>query len=137
MNIKVKSGLILSAILIAILAISYLTYSTFSTKAQSSTDPSLVGLWHFDEGTGTTAADSSGNNNNGTLVNGPTWTTGKVGGALSFDGVDDYASLGTSGMPSGSQPFSISVWMKKDPALGSGHRRALAFGSHCSLDRLL
>lgn len=34
----------------------------------------LVGHWKFDEGSGTTAADSSGNGNNGTL-SGPTWTT--------------------------------------------------------------
>jgi prepilin-type N-terminal cleavage/methylation domain-containing protein len=54
----------------------------------------------FDEGQGTIAYDSSGNNNNGTLCNGsscnvqgPTWTTGKVGSALSFDGVDDYVEI--------------------------------------------
>ena len=35
-----------------------------------------VGSWSFDEGTGTIANDSSGNNNNGTLYNGPTWTEG-------------------------------------------------------------
>ncbi len=52
-----------------------------------------VGSWSFEEGGGTVAADSSGNNNNGTLMNGPTWTTGQVGGALSFDGSDDYVSI--------------------------------------------
>jgi len=31
----------------------------------------LVGLWHFDEETGDKAYDSSGNDNTGTLVNGP------------------------------------------------------------------
>jgi hypothetical protein len=46
----------------------------------------LVGYWKFDEGSGTTANDSSGYGNNGTLYNSPTWTTGKVGGALSFNG---------------------------------------------------
>ena len=39
---------------------------------------------------GTTAADSSGNGNNGTLVNGATWsTTAKFGAAASFDGSND------------------------------------------------
>ena len=33
----------------------------------------LVGLWQFDENTGTTAYDSSGNGNDGILVNGPTY----------------------------------------------------------------
>jgi len=47
----------------------------------------LVGHWKFDEVSGTTATDSSGNNNAGTLTNGPTWTAGKIGGALSFDGI--------------------------------------------------
>ncbi len=39
-------------------------------------DTGLVGNWTFDEGSGTTAYDRSGNGNNGTLTNGPTWTTG-------------------------------------------------------------
>jgi hypothetical protein len=36
----------------------------------------LRGLWKLDEGSGLTAYDSSGNNNHGTLVNGPVWFTG-------------------------------------------------------------
>ena len=35
----------------------------------------LVGYWRFEEGTGSTASDSSGNGNAGTLYNSPTWTT--------------------------------------------------------------
>ena len=53
----------------------------------------LVGWWGFDEGTGTTARDGSGLNNHGTLMNAPTWTTGQVGGALSFDGVNDFVNI--------------------------------------------
>jgi hypothetical protein len=54
----------------------------------------LVGYWSFDDGTGTIASDSSGNGNNGTLVNGPTWiASGEIAGALFFDGVDDYVSF--------------------------------------------
>lgn len=36
----------------------------------------LVAHWKFDEGTGVTAADASGNANHGTLVNGPIWVPG-------------------------------------------------------------
>jgi hypothetical protein len=58
-------------------------------------DSGLVGWWKFDEGSGTTAGDSAGSNT-GTLINGPTWVTGKVGsGALSFDGVDDNIDYST------------------------------------------
>ena len=38
------------------------------------TDANTLGLWHLDEGTGTTAVDASGNAN-GTLADGPTWST--------------------------------------------------------------
>jgi hypothetical protein len=34
---------------------------------------SLIGYWHLDEGSGITAADSSGYGHNGTLINGPLW----------------------------------------------------------------
>ena len=53
-------------------------------------DPNLMGWWKLDDGTGTTAVDSSGNGNNGTLYGGPQWVPGIMGGALEFDGVDDY-----------------------------------------------
>jgi len=33
----------------------------------------LKGVWHLDEGSGTTAKDESGNNNNGVLTSGPVW----------------------------------------------------------------
>ena len=41
--------------------------------------------------------DSSGNDHVGTLMGGPQWQPdgGKVGGALAFDGVDDYIDCGT------------------------------------------
>jgi hypothetical protein len=62
--------------------------TTFTTTPGSSTG--LVASYNFNAGTGTTLADNSGNNNNGTLTNGPTWTTsGKYGPALAFDGVND------------------------------------------------
>jgi hypothetical protein len=55
-----------------------------STTASYNTT-GLAAHWKLDEGSGTTAADSSGNNNTGTLTNGPTWTTGKLAGAVNFD----------------------------------------------------
>jgi len=52
-----------------------------------------LGYWAFDEGTGTTAKDGSGKNNNGRLVGGPTWVTGKLGKALELDGINDYVEV--------------------------------------------
>ncbi|NIP53351.1 MAG: hypothetical protein GWN67_23055, partial [Phycisphaerae bacterium] len=68
----------------------------------------LVGHWKFDDGSGSSTVDSSGNNNTGTLINGPTWTTGKINGALSFDGVDDTVEIGTMNLNSGAG--SITLW---------------------------
>ena len=43
-----------------------------------------VGIWLFDEGKGGTAADTSGNGNDGTIT-GAKWAEGKFGGALEFE----------------------------------------------------
>ena len=72
----------------------------------------LIGHWKFDETSGTTATDSSGNNNTGTLTNGPAWTTGKIGGAVSFDGVNDYVNLGTSVDQTITNAITVSTWVK-------------------------
>lgn len=56
------------------------------TVSDASSD--LIGYWKFDEGEGTTAVDSSGNGNDGSIIE-AAWTTGTLGGALSFDGADD------------------------------------------------
>jgi hypothetical protein len=70
-----------------------------------------IGVWTLDEGTGTSAGDSSGNGRAGTLVNGPAWTAGVLGAALSFDGADDYVAVPhqTALNP---YPLSLSFWMR-------------------------
>jgi hypothetical protein len=52
----------------------------------------IVGWWEFDDGNGTTAHDSAGDNH-GTLYGDPNWVPGCVGThALDFDGNEDYVS---------------------------------------------
>jgi len=70
----------------------------------------LKGSWHFDEGSGTTAYDTSGNNNHGTLYNGPTWVNGKFKYALRFDGVDDYVEVPHSASLNPIYQISIEGW---------------------------
>jgi len=72
----------------------------------------LKGSWHFDEGSGTTAYDSSGNEHPATLYNGVSWETGKFGYALKFDGSDDYVDI-SSTLLSNSEK-TISFWVKID-----------------------
>jgi N-acetylneuraminic acid mutarotase len=69
----------------------------------------LVGWWKFDETNGTVAYDSSGNGNDGNLTNGPTWTTGKIGGAISLDGTNDYVEV-SSRKWNIENLLSISLW---------------------------
>lgn len=71
----------------------------------------LVGYWKFDEGTGTTALDSSGYNRNGTISGATVNQTGQVGKAYSFGGDGDNVNLGnvfdyTIGN------FSYAFWIK-------------------------
>ena len=76
-------------------------------------------------GTGTTWRNLSGNSNNGTLTNGPTFNTGSLGNIV-FDGVDDYASLGTfTGL--GSSNRTIEVWCQILALPPSGNRRIISF----------
>ena len=71
----------------------------------------LVGWWKFDETNGTIAYDSSGNGNDGNLTNGPTWTAGKIGGALNFDGIDDRIKIPHTVLD-GKSFLTISFWFK-------------------------
>ncbi|RLJ05934.1 MAG: hypothetical protein DRP16_05660, partial [Candidatus Aenigmatarchaeota archaeon] len=60
--------------------------------------------------------DSSGNDNDGTLINGPQWVDGKFGKALQYDGSDDYVEVPDStslDIPEGSK-ISITAWVKAD-----------------------
>ncbi len=56
-------------------------------------DSGLAGYWALDDGSGISATDRSTNAATGALTNGPTWTTGQIGGAVTFDDTDDYISI--------------------------------------------
>ena len=74
----------------------------------------LVGYWSFDEGGGTVARDASGNNNHGTLTNGPKWTQGKNGTALQFDGKNDYVDCGNDASLDITDEITIETWVKPE-----------------------
>ena len=74
----------------------------------------LIGLWKLDEGTGTFATDSVGTNN-GTLIGGATWTTGKIGGAVNFDGTS--GSINIADNPNlDLQQLTFAFWVKRNGA---------------------
>jgi hypothetical protein len=63
-------------------------------------------------GTGTTWTDLSGNSNNGTLTNGPTFSSAN-GGHIVFDGTNDYLSLNSALNFSTSTGFTICMFLQK------------------------
>jgi len=90
-----------------------------------------IGEWKFDEKSGTTAFDTSGSGNDGTLGAGtaqyePSWARGKLGSALSFDGTDDYISTGLSS----TADLTYEVWAKPNAAgLDPGFNTILEAGT--------
>jgi hypothetical protein len=85
---------------------------TFTTAAQTAppSGSGLVGYWTFDETSGLLAVDSSGNSANGTLLNGPLHVAGRMGEALSFDGVDEGVSVAHVAALD-AYPLTVSLWM--------------------------
>ena len=80
----------------------------------------LVGYWPFNEGSGAVAYDATGNNNNGAIT-GATWSSGKFGGALNFDGVDDFVVIPDAATLRGDQDLTIALWIK--PVSGTGQQK--------------
>jgi len=68
--------------------------------------------WAFDEGTGTTSADGSGNNRNATLSGGAVWDDDQqVGSALALNGTTAYAaSAGPALRTDGS--YTVAAWVR-------------------------
>jgi hypothetical protein len=98
-------------------------------------EPGLEGWWKFD-GDG---LDSSGNDRNGTFMNGAGLATGYSGQALYLDGsgayfnVDGYKGIVGDGV--NTPPFSIAVWIKKEGPVG-GDGEIVGWGSTGSGNRM-
>lgn len=86
--------------------------TAWAIPAHAQTNNGLVGWWRFDEGTGTSALDSSGSGNTGTLTAGPTWVVGKYGDALSFNGTSQYVLTSTAAkIPTIQGNLTYSAWI--------------------------
>jgi len=85
----------------------------------------LVGSWHFSEGLGTRAADSSGNGNDGTL-NGPIFTTGKFGTGLQFDGSNDYVDAGNATSLNPTNAITLEAWIRYSGITAGGEDRIVS-----------
>lgn len=105
---------------------------TMTGRATKRNENGLVAYWHLDEGTSTLINDASGSGNNGTLNVGAlgsqttfvqAWsngTSGRAGGALNFDGTDDYV-LGTNAASVKLNTGTVTAWIKTSNA-GTSYR---------------
>jgi len=120
-------------ILVMLFLVSVFPFSIFSGVVGSQA-LDLVGYWDFDQGSGTTAYDGSGYNNHGTIY-GASWTSGKVNGALNFDGLDDYVDCGNSSKLDPIQEATMEAWVNfnKLPSV-AGHIMAIAGKSGIARD---
>ncbi|UCF49072.1 MAG: type IV pilin [Thermoplasmatales archaeon] len=71
----------------------------------------IMGMWHFAEGSGTTAYDTSGLDNHGTIF-GADWVAGVNTTALSFDGIDDYLRVYDSNSLDITEYLTLEAWIK-------------------------
>ena len=100
-------------------SVTLLIVTANSGGGSGSTLPGLVGYWTFDEGSGSSAADSSGNGRTATLFNGVSWTTGNIGGAISANGNNQYVAIPSINLTSTSQA-SVSMWVNRTYTNGPG-----------------
>jgi flagellin-like protein len=84
----------------------------FSASKVANPCEKAVGCWKFDEDSGTMAYDSSANGNTGTLVNGPTWTSGLFDSSLLLDGSNDYVSMSNSSSLRTPTQLTVTAWIK-------------------------
>jgi hypothetical protein len=82
----------------------------YCPPGQGSTCTPPVAEWSFDDGAGTSAQDSSGNGNTGTLTNGPTWVHGKYGKAVGFDGSNDVVTVSSDSSWQFTNSVTVSTW---------------------------
>lgn len=106
LQLKIKRCSFSSSLgLIPSLSSLILIFFIFSTSVYSE---GLQALYKFNEGSGTVAHDSSGSDKHGTIY-GPTWTNGRFGGGLEFNGNDNYVSVPRLNR----NKISIAAWFFK------------------------
>ncbi len=97
----------------------YYVVSATNAKGESDNSPEavatpsdLLARIQFDENTGATATDATGNGWDATLVNSPAWTTGHLRYGANFPATAGQHATLPDGIASGLADFTISTWIK-------------------------
>ena len=95
------------------------------------TDSDLRAYWAFDEGSGKTVRDLSGNNNNGTIEGGVKWQMrAKYGSSLKFDGTSCWVVVPDVESLQITDQISIAAWVNPQPPAGGGSEEFIVSKYH-------
>jgi hypothetical protein len=74
----------------------------------------LAAWWKLDEAEGTKVADNSGGRHDGVIQGSPQWqpTGGRIGGALEFDGKDDFVQIADPAPFNVTDEVTVAAWIK-------------------------
>jgi hypothetical protein len=101
------------------------TASIVSVTVANGVSSGLVASYGFDEGSGSTAQDRSGGGLHGT-ISGAIWTTGgRFGGALSFDGVNDWVTVADANALDLTTGMTLEAWVYPTASGGGSWRNVL------------
>ena len=84
----------------------------------------LVGAWGFDEASGPAVTDASGRGNGGTVDGATRTAAGKFGGAVSFDGINDWVTIPDADSLDLATGMTIEAWVRPT-AVGTAWRTVM------------
>lgn len=121
---------------VCVAALTFLLGVTAPLSAARAAMTSSIGpvlQWNLDTGYGSSAPDTSGHANAGTLGSGATWTTSahSNGEAVNFDGTGNAYVASTSTAVNTTQSFTVSAWVYLTSSSGT-YIIAAESGSHSS-----
>ncbi|MBK7319521.1 LamG-like jellyroll fold domain-containing protein [Candidatus Villigracilis affinis] len=90
------------------------TNSIIATTVACENDPTLVGCWPMEEGSGTSIIDGSAYFNDGATVNGAAWVTGHTGLALDLNGTSQYVAIPDDPTLDLTNQLTISLWIRPE-----------------------
>ncbi|GIE90050.1 beta-L-arabinofuranosidase domain-containing protein [Actinoplanes regularis] len=86
-------------------------YSVYWSVSSTPPLPAFVAHYPFDETSGTTVTDATGNGRTATLAGGSTRTAGRSGNAVLLNGSNAYVNL-PSGILNGATSFTVAAWVR-------------------------
>ncbi len=103
-----------------ILAPATNTTYTATYNVSGGANPLLRAGYALDDGSGTSVSDGSGNGLTGAIAGGASWTaSGRFGGGLNFDGIDDRVTVGSSSLLN-LTTGTVEAWVRLD-TMGRWH----------------